>query len=567
MQYKRSITKLISFSCLLAVLFMLPDGLRAQQNTAKKPMKQAADSTRRDTSSTIRFPIPLSKGFPNDLYIKQHSPLFLTDPKNLSTKIEYDPLQNDYKFVKKIGDTTLGDPYYLTSKEYVKYDLNKSVKDYWKQRISGEQFQSQQGLIPKLYIGGEAFDRIFGSNTISIKPQGSAELTFGVQINKTDNPSLPEKTRTNTTFDFDNKIQMSVNGQIGEKMELGITYNTDATFDFENKTKIAYTGKDDEILRKVEAGNVSLPLSGSLITGSQSLFGIKTEMQFGRLTVTSVFSQQQGQSESIDVQGGGVENEFEISADNYESNKHFFLSHYFRDVYDQALKNMPVVNSGVNISRIEVWVTNKTSNFTDSRNIVAFLDLAEGTKTGGTNIYNTQFVNYKGPGRYPSNVLNDLYENLKNNYPGIRDIGQVTSVLSPLKAYGFEGGQDYEKIENARMLTPEEYTVNTKLGYISLNQELSSDEILAVAYEYTLGGQVYKVGEFSSDLNKTSNSDAPSLILKLLKGTDQTPSLPTWDLMMKNIYSIGSSHLNSADFHLDVLYQNDKAGNEINYIP
>jgi cell surface protein SprA len=460
-----------------------------------------------------------------------------------------------------------GDPFFLTPDQYRKYDFNRSVKDYWRQRVGGEQFQTQGGLIPKLYIGGEAFDRIFGSNVIAIKPQGSAELMFGVQINKTDNPSLPEKVRKNTTFDFDNKIQMNVNGQIGDKMELGITYNTEATFDFENKTRIAYTGKDDEILRKVEAGNVNLPLSGSLITGSQSLFGIKTEMQFGRLTVTSIFSQQQGKSQSIDVQGGGVANEFEIRADEYESNKHFFLAHYFRDTYDQALRNLPVINSGVNINRIEVWVTNKNSNFNESRNIVAFIDLAEGTGSSGTNIFNTGFVNYKGPGRYPGNALNDLYENLLANYSGIRDIGQVTSVLTPLASQGFLGGQDYEKIENARRLTSEEYQLNAKLGYISLNQQLGSDEILAVAYEYTVSGQVFRVGEFSGEMNKDENSDAPSLILKLLKGTNQTPTLPTWDLMMKNIYSIGSSRLNKEEFILDVLYQNDKTGNAINYIP
>jgi len=566
MQHRPSIQKLICHNLFLVFLLVLPGSLIAQQKNPTVPIKQAVDTTKRDTLFKLRYPIPLAIGFPSALWTR-HSPLYLKDPKNLTSTIDYDPVLNDYKFQQKLGNQDLGYPYFLTPAQYQKYDFTRSVKEYWKQRVGGEQFQSQQGLVPKLYIGGEAFDRIFGSNTILIKPQGSAELIFGIQINKTDNPSLPEKVRKNTTFDFDNKIQMNVNGQIGDKLELGITYNTEATFDFENKTRIAYTGKDDEILRKVEAGNVNLPLSGSLITGSQSLFGIKTEMQFGRLTVTSIFSQQQGKSQSIDVQGGGVANEFEIHADEYESNKHFFLSHYFRDSYDQALKNIPVISSGININRIEVWVTNKNSNFNESRNVVAFIDLAEGITSTGTNIFNSSFVKYKGPGRYPGNALNDLYENLIANYSGIRDIGQVTSVLTPLAALGFLGGQDYEKIENARRLTTEEYQLNAKLGYISLNQQLSSDEILAVAYEYTVGGQVYRVGEFSGEVNKDQQSDAPSLILKLLKGTNQTPLLPTWDLMMKNIYSIGSSRLNKEEFVLDILYQNDKTGNAINYIP
>ena len=568
MQIRRSIQTLKSLNLFLILFLFLPGVLSAQQKKPVTPVKQAADTSRsrRDTLAGLRFPIPKNPQVFSTLP-KTQSPLYLKDPKNLTSSFEYDPATTDYKYQQKLGTQTLGDPFFLTPSQYQKYDLTRSVKDYWKQRVGGEQFTTQQGLIPKLYIGGEAFDRIFGSNTISIKPQGSAELIFGVQINKTDNPSLPEKVRKNTTFDFDNKIQMNVNGQIGDKMELGITYNTEATFDFENKTRIAYTGKDDEILRKVEAGNVNLPLSGSLITGSQSLFGIKTEMQFGRLTVTSIFSQQQGKTQSIDVQGGGVANDFEIRADEYESNKHFFLSHYFRDVYDQSLKNMPVVNSGINITRIEVWVTNKNGNFNESRNVVAFLDLAEGVTATGTNIFNTSFVKYTGPGRYPGNNVNDLYNNLVTNYSGIRDIGQVTGVLSPLASYNFVGGQDYEKIENARRLSTEEYQLNAKLGYISLNQQLGSDEILAVAYEYTIGGQVYRVGEFSSEFNKDASSDAPSLILKLLKGTNQTPTLPTWDLMMKNIYSIGASRLNKEEFVLDILYQNDKTGNAINYIP
>jgi cell surface protein SprA len=566
MQYRPSIQKLIIL--IGAVIFLvLPGTLSAQIKKPAVAVKQAADTTKRDTTSTLRYPIPRTLNYPS-LTPNVQSPLYLKDPKNMGSVIEFDPEKNDYKFQQKLGDKNFGDPYFLTQSQYQKYDLNRSVKDYWKQRVGGEQFSSQQGLIPKLYIGGEAFDRIFGSNVISIKPQGSAELTFGVQINKTDNPALPEKVRKNTTFDFNNEIQMNVTGQIGDKMELGISYNTKATFDFENKTRIAYTGKDDEILRKVEAGNVSLPLTGSLITGSQSLFGIKTEMQFGRLTMTSIFSQQQGKTQSIDVQGGGVANEFELHGDEYESNKHFFLSHYFRDTYDAALKSMPVIKSGVNITRVEVWITNKNSNFSESRNVVAFMDLAEGPGTTGKNIFNPGFVKYDaGQGKYPGNDINDLYYNLTTSYSGIRDIGQVNGVLTPLAAFGFLGGQDYEKIENARRLTTEEYQLNAKLGYISLNQQLSSDEILAVAYEYTVSGKVYRVGEFSGELNKDASSDAPSLILKLLKGTNQTPLLPTWDLMMKNIYSIGASRLNKEEFVFEILYQNDKTGNAINYIP
>jgi len=221
-------------------------------------------------------------------------------------------------------------------------------------------------FIPAINIGGEAFDRVFGTNTINIVPQGSAELIFGFNLSRLDNPTLSEKLRRTPSFTFEEKIQMNVTGTIGDKMKLGLNYNTEATFEFENKTKIEYAGKEDEIIKKIEAGNVSLPLSGSLITGSQSLFGLKTELQFGKLTVTTIFSQQEGETSVIDVEGGAQLSEFEVNIDDYDANRHFFLSHYFKDNYDRALQNLPIINTGVNITKIEVWVTNKTSNFENS---------------------------------------------------------------------------------------------------------------------------------------------------------------------------------------------------------
>ncbi len=330
---------------------------------------------------------------------------------------------------------------------------------------------------------------------------------------------------------------MNVTGSIGDKMKLDVNYNTEATFDFENKTKLEYSGKEDEIIKKIEAGNVSLPLTGSLITGSQSLFGLKTEMQFGKLTMTSIFSQQKGETSTIEVQGGAQVQEFSVNADDYDANKHYFLSDYFRDNYNKALSNLPVINSGINITRIEVWITNKTSNFQESRNIVAFTDLAEPQP------YSDEFQRTAGEGgNNPRNELNNLYAKMVNGaYPGVRNITTVTSALSSLTL-----GRDYEKVENARLLSPREYDLNEKLGYISLNSALNSDEVLAVAYEYTYNGRTYRVGELSS----SSGINAPdALFLKLIKSTNFTPSSYTWDLMMKNVYAIGAYQVSAAGFH------------------
>jgi cell surface protein SprA len=299
---------------------------------------------------------------------------------------------------------------------------------------------------------------------------------------------------------------------------------------------------------------VNLPLPGSLISGSQSLFGLKTELQFGKLTVTSVFSQQRGESSVINVQGGSQLNEYAVTIDDYDANKHFFLSDYFRETYNQALSRLPVITSDVSITRIEVWVTNKTTNFEESRNIVATNDLAEPNPVF--------FTRDPGkPGDYPRNDLNDAYDQLTNSYSSIRDIKNVTSEL---EGAGLVLGVDFEKIENARLLSPREYTLNEKLGYISLNTALNTDEILAVAYEYTYRGQTYQVGE----LSQSSGISAPSsLMMKLLKPTNFTPRSYTWDLMMKNVYALGAYQVTEQDFTLDVLYRDDETGNAVNYLP
>lgn len=504
-----------------------------------------------DTTLPYPFSSPGNTPFSNE---GLKSPLYGPEPSSLKRSIEFDPETGQYYFIEKIGNISYRRPYVMSRTEYWNYEKKKAQSEYWQVKAQSEKPGAQQSFMPQLNFGGEAFDRVFGSNTINITPSGSAELIFGFNLSKTNNPTLTERLRRTPSFTFEEKILMNVAGSIGDKMKLDVNYNTEATFDFENKTKLEYAGKEDEIIKKIEAGNVSLPLTGSLITGSQSLFGLKTEMQFGKLTVTSVFSQQRGESSVIEVQGGAQVQKFEITADNYDANKHYFISDYFRDNYNRALANLPIINSGINISRIEVWVTNKTSNFEESRNIVAFTDLGE------PNPYNASFSRTGENGNWPRNELNDLYSQMTGgSYAGVRNINNVTSALAM-----FTLGRDFEKIENARRLSEREFTFNSRLGYISLNSALNADEVLAVAYEYTYNGKTYRVGELSSS-GGVSAPDA--LFLKLIKGTNFTPNSFTWRLMMKNVYGIGAFQVSPDDFRLEVLYQDDRTGNAVNYIP
>lgn len=523
-----------------------------------------ADSVRIDTTGVLPYQFKDEPAFayPDK---KDSAKLYLRKPSNIKTEVEYDPISGEYNFVEKIGDINYRLPKTMSKKEYQKYDFDQAIQNYWRSQSKIKSLEDKGGLIPRLTVGGETFNKIFGSNTIDIRPQGYVEVSFGYQMNTTENPSISERLRKVPTFDFDQKIQMNVTGKIGDKMEMRVNYNTEATFDYENKMNLAYTGDDDQIVKKIEAGNVSLPLNGSLITGATNLFGVKTDMQFGKLNLTTIFSQSKGETTVIESEGGAQKKTFEIAASDYDANKHFFLAQYFRDHYDESLKNLPIVSSSITINKIEVWVTNKSSNFTSSRNIIAFMDLGE----HDPNIYNKIGAFQENSGMaypesiFPFNGANGMYNEIVNNYSGIRQVSIINKTLAPLEASNFIGGRDFEKIEQARLLSSSEYSINTNLGYISLRSALNSDEILAVAFNYTANGKTYQVGEFSTD-----GINAPqTLVLKLLKGTNLSPRIPTWKLMMKNIYDLNAYQLTSDDFVFDVLYQNDKTGTKINYLP
>ncbi len=500
---------------------------------------------------TLLFPIPKPDGNPNNK--TGNSPLYLENPPGTENEVIYDPETGEYTFKNKYNPNP---PYSMTMEEYIAWDLQNSVDKYWTDRVAQSGNSGAGSLIPSLHIGNKAFATIFGSNTIDIRPQGSVELIFGVTSSKREDPALDVKRQRVTNFDFQEKIQMNVRAKVGDKIDFGINYNTEASFDFDNQMKLAYEGDEDEILQLVEAGDINFPLNGTLITGSQTLFGLKTKWKFGKTTVSTVFSQQKSETKNITVAGGALTQEFYIKADEYEENKHFFISNYFRERYNEALSTLPAINSPINITKIEVWVTTVGAPIDQNRNIIALMDLGESEPFRDDVIYPSIMA-----GAPPSNKNNSLYTDLNQAY--VRDINAVSSYLSS-PPWTFVSGRDFEKVENARRLNQNEYTFNSKLGFISVNSRLNPDQVLAVAFQYTIVGSdsVYKVGEFSDE-----GIVAPkNLIVKLLKSTTINTNVPTWDLMMKNVYSINAYQVNSEDFRFDVVYESPEFGVPIGFL-
>ncbi len=484
----------------------------------------------------------------------------LGDPSGLTQTITYDPVTGNYIFSETIGNTGINyrQPSMMTLEEYLEYERKKALADNWKSKID-KQTQSSQPFELPIKIPGKAFQNIFGSDKITIKPQGMVELSLGVNSSRYDNPLLPVKQRRMTRFDFNQNINMNVTGQIGTRLKLGMSYNTQAQFDFDNQTKLEYNGDEDQIIQRIALGNVQLNLPTTLIPSSKTLFGATTKLRFGKTTVDLIAASAKGQRKEITVQGGSQVQPFELMADNYEANRHYFLNLYHQQHYDEAMTQLPNVASGVMITRIEVWLTNRTNTTENTRNLIAFADLGEGKASNAEG--NPQPFT---EGDLPYNQANGLYDWAANN-PGVRSFsGAVPALMSQVGIPGpFTQSVHYEKVESAKKLNDSEFSVNTQLGYISLNSAINNDEVLAVAYEYTYRGQTYQVGELSTD--GIAGNDA--LILKLLKPTMTNPRHKVWDLMMKNVYSIGAYQVDQAGFRMDILYNNPENSLFIPFIP
>ncbi|GGG94355.1 cell surface protein SprA [Polaribacter pacificus] len=542
------------FLCCAIIAFLATATSYSQTKTT------ARDSIVKDTVSPLRYTFKSS----------QQGSLFLNKPSSI--EVRFDKGLNKYIIQEKIGSYKIGNPKYLSLKEYQEYRLKNDVKSYFKNKIDALNSKKkgvddvQKNLLPTYYVNSKFFESVFGSNSVEVTPTGSISLKFGGIYQNVDNPQISENNRSSFTFDFDQQITASITAKIGERLKVTADYDTQASFDFQNLFKLEYTPTEDDIIRKIEAGNISMPIKNSLINGAQSLFGAKTELQFGKTKVTAVISQQNSESKNIVSETGGYITPFELRATDYDDNRHFFLAQYFRTQYKTALQNYPLISSPIKITRLEVWVTNKNANTENFRNIVAFADLGESEPNEfvNSNINPTSPPTVLGK-NIPANEANELSSFLVLNSP-IRDISTVDDALS--SSFNMKQGTDYSVLQNARKLNESEYTFNSQLGFISLNRKLNEGEVLAVAYEYTVVGSdksSYKVGEFTNDGIVAPENLAVKLLRSEIITTKRTVAgveeqFPLWKLMMKNVYALGVFPINPNGFRFEVLYRDDLTG-------
>lgn len=554
---------------ILAIFLSLPLGLIAQRRDTVTTGEPRSDL------KVERTKLPESESIIREVIYDEKSDSFeigtrlrsrnMTTTKTQSTTVSSTTAANDTTIRGNIGipfsqtgPTTITATSYLTAPtlmspdEYRKWSLHRSMMSYYRQR-NAEAFatsgKSKFDFTNMKFNIGPA-EKIFGPGGVQIKTQGSAELKLGFNLKHVDNPSIAVNRRSTTGLDFDQKINFTMTGKVGDKVEMRLNYNTDATFDYDAQNlKLKYEGKEDEIIKLIEGGNITFPSNNSLIPGLSSLFGLRADLQFGKLKMQTVISQKKSASKSVSTKGGASTNSFEIAGSDYELNRHFYLSHYMRENYGNWMTTIPSVHSGITIKRIEIWVTNKTGATQNTRNIVAMASLGENL--------DEHPASTKGS-TYPDNYSGNTYATV-SSLDGVRDIATAAATL---EAAGYKGGTDYEKLQSARLLSSSEYAINTALGTISLNTTLQPDDILAVAYEYTLNGVTHQVGEFSSDQKENTQT----LIVKLIKGSATTASSPVWRLMMKNVYSLGATSVAREKFKMDIKYLST-SGTYITYLP
>lgn len=526
-----------------------------------RPADRKPPVSTEDDGKPLHYPI---KSHENVTYddLKKKSPMDLKDPDNMTTDVEYDPNSGFYIYRTKVGDMEIATPFVLSEDEYRKHALQESMNSYWAEKAKSNTDDGNKFTASEIKIGiGKTGDKIFGPGGVQLKTQGSVDLDFGFSISKRDNPAISERNRRNGSFDFDSKIQLSANGSVGEKVNFTLNYNTEATFNADQKLiNLNYKGNEDDIIQRVEAGNVKLPLSSSLISGSTDLFGFRTDLQFGKLKIAAVISQQESDRKTISTQGAQT-TDFELRATEYEENRHFFLSTYFYDHYDEWAKNAPNPQSGIVINKVEIWTTNTKSSSINStrRNIIAVRDLAESYDSEGKSM------------EWPNNSNGNVYRELSTT-PEVRDISTVSSTMESKTIDGEQMSStwNYEILNDAKLLKESDYTINPELGYISLKSNVSSDNIVAVAYEYTQGGKVYRVGELTTNTTDTASTSTKNLIVKLIKGSFPSPqNKKLWNLAMKNVYSLGAYNIQEENFKVEIkyYYQSDSTTQYLTYLP
>ena len=459
-------------------------------------------------------------------------------------------------------------PMPVARETYRRAAYRANLDDNWTTLTEQRQQQRAQrgGFGVSMTVPGgreSAFTTIFGKPQVDLRVNGQADINAGFQYSKNDQQGARTGDATQLDPSFKQDLRLGITGTIGDKLKINVDWDTNNQFDYQNQVKLEYTGYDDEIIQKVEAGNVFLETPSQLISGGQSLFGIKSRFQLGNLSLTTIASQQEGQSNSLSIEGGSETTEFTLQPTDYDEDTHFFLGYYFRNNWNRAHEDptsITLFNGFNRVTDIEVWklqTSSSTSEESDVRRVAALVDLGESPAILRQADDYTTPDQLMGPpvDQYSESDLAALRDGEQSVSGYVESAGTLTE---PLQTQDWESG-NFKKLERGR-----DYRLDNRLGFLSLKQRLRPNEALAVAFRYQAGGQVVEVGDFSAGQGgSTGGVTADRLVLKLLRPTNPVAPGPeavpeeeptSWYLELRNIYRVGGRGFSAENFDLDVEY-------------
>lgn len=509
----------------------VPDSLEDRGANSDAASQIGVDDEKRVPDS-LRLPRPRYREAA-DPFPRKRSPIIEIDHSFDETTVERDSL-NRFHVRRTIHDIEVGVPRIMEFEEYAQRSLEHRKRQNWERLVeeSERRRDDRRGLLDftlDLPVDeSSAFATIFGRPEVNLSVTGTANMDVGASIQETLDPSLPPDQQRRIDPLFNQNLQLNIEGTIGDKLFIRTDWDTERSFDWQNRLNIVYEGYEDEIIQSIELGNVSMSTGNSLIRGGSALFGIRSEAQFGPLTLTGIISQQEGDSQTETISGGSTESEISLRPTDYQEDRHFFLDFFSRQEFEGAMADPVIATRIFDITRMDVYLLNISAEAEDDqRRAIALTDL--GTVEQGEDF---AMPDPEGDPFDPS-----VLEGFRDPDEGVSasDLGVASDEFEEGYFIPLQEGQDY--------------TYDETLGFISLETSISDRQAVAVSFAYRdpQTNEIVNVG----DVNE-GGSDR--LFLKLLRPSNLSTSSRAWPLMMRNIYSLNATDLTPDDIELDVYY-------------
>ena len=454
------------------------------------------------------------------------SSLYLAAPfsemtlSSVKTTLEMDSTVTFFTFSQVMDGRIIGIPTVVSIDDYIALSLEDRKGKLFKKIATGR-LQSEKGS------GSEQSFELIGADIagqrVSLRVRGNVNITGKLRSEDRTKTTNVNNANQSNTFQIEQKQAFKIEGKIGDRISIQVDQDSERDFDFENNMEIFYNGNEDEIIQRVEAGNISLSLPGTklaMFSGQNNgLFGLKALAKIGPVDITAIASLERGRKEKLSLNDDSEASEVTVDDYNIRRNTYFYINHFYRR------KSYPLNENG------QYRLTGRTI-----QNIRVY-------KTISSNL-NDELTNYA--------KIYDEYP-VTNNQPD-SDILPVTS------------RQVVQLVQGADA----DFVLFEDLGVIRMNTPVQYNEVLAIAYrdtfvnpdnmdqtnlivpEYDALFNEKRVFQEGDDIALGTPGITDTLNLKMIKPDNALPNDPSWDLEWKNVYYLNTSQINKEGFDLKI---------------